>query len=120
MPKTCQVVLSLPRACASRFAELGFRVPSGSAVTHDPPTAPLGSGGGLAHALANAWRESGSADFAAWLGDGVRAVVHAGGEGRRTPAYAAEGKAFIPIPVLRWSFGQRLDQTLLDLQLPFI
>jgi len=120
MSRLCQLVLSLPRACASHFAALDFRVPPGTAVTHDPPTAPLGSGGGLVHALATAWRESGVADFAAWLGQGVRVVVHAGGEGRRTPAYAAEGKAFIPIPVLRWSFGQRLDQTLVDLQLPFI
>jgi galactokinase/mevalonate kinase-like predicted kinase len=120
MSRSCQYILSLPRACAARFSELDFRVPPGSVVTHDPPAAPLGSGGGLVHALAAAWRESGEADFTAWLGQGVRVVVHAGGESRRTPAYAAEGKAFTPIPVLRWSFGQRFDQTLLDLQMPFI
>ena len=120
MSRPCQLVLSLPRACASRFAELDFRVPPGTVVTHDPPAAPLGSGGGMVQALATAWRESGEKDFAAWLAQGLRVVVHAGGESRRTPAYAAEGKAFTPIPVLRWSFGQRLDQTLLDLQWPFV
>ena len=120
MSRSCQLVLSLPPSCATRFAELGFRVPPGTVVTHDPPAAPLGSGGGMVQALATAWRASGEVDCAAWLRQGVRAVVHAGGESRRTPAYAAEGKVFTPIPVLRWSFGQRLDQTLLDLQWPFV
>ena len=118
--KPCQLVLSLPQACASRFAALDFRVPPGTVVTHDPPATPLGSGGGMVHALATAWKEAEEADFPTWLERGVRVVVHAGGESRRTPAYAAEGKAFTPIPVLRWSFGQRLDQTLLDLQWPFL
>ena len=35
-------------------------------------------------------------------------------------AYATIGKAFIPIPVFRWSWGGRLDQTLLDLQSPLL
>ncbi len=118
--KTPQLILSVPAGCAARFAELGFRVPPGTFATHDPPGRPLGSGGGFAQALAAAWRASGAGDFGAWLRERPRVVVHAGGESRRTPAYAAEGKAFIPIPVLRWSFGQRLDQTLLDLQWPFI
>ena len=47
-----------------------------------------------------------------------RILVHAGGQSRRLPAYAASGKTSIPIPVFRWIRGQRIDQTLLDLQLP--
>jgi len=118
MPR--QLVLSLPPACAEQFAALGLPVPAGTVTTHDPPGLPLGSGGGLAHALVAAWKAAGEGDFAAWLRQGTRVVVHAGGESRRTPAYAAEGKVFTPVPVLRWSFGQRLDQTLLDLQWPFV
>ena len=34
------------------------------------------------------------------------------------PAYAVSGKILTPIPVFRWERGQRLSQTLLDLQLP--
>src|SRR5208283_2217177 len=33
-------------------------------------------------------------------------------------AYALVGKLLMPIPVFRWARGQRLDQSLLDLQLP--
>lgn len=120
MPDAYQLILSLPRACAAQFGGLDLRVPAGTVVTHDPEGAALGSGGGLAHALVAAWSASGSPDLGDWLGRGTRLVVHAGGESRRTPAYAPEGKVFTPIPVLRWSFGQRLDQSLLDLQLPFV
>lgn len=49
-----------------------------------------------------------------------RVLLHAGGQSRRLPAYAACGKSLIPIPVFRWSTGQRLDQTLMDLQLPLL
>ena len=34
------------------------------------------------------------------------------------PSYAVSGKVLTPIPVFRWERGQRLSQTLLDLQLP--
>ena len=34
------------------------------------------------------------------------------------PAYAVSGKVLTPIPVFRWERGQRLSQTLMDLQLP--
>lgn len=115
-----QLILSLPQACALQFGGLGVRVPGHTAVTHDPVGTPLGSGGGLAQALTAAWAASGAPALPEWLEQAVRVVVHAGGESRRTPAYAAEGKVFTPIPVLRWSFGQRLDQVLLDLQLPFV
>src|SRR5205814_1764391 len=40
-----------------------------------------------------------------------------GGQSRRLPAYAATGKVLMPMPVARWARGQRLDQSLLDVQL---
>lgn len=89
----------------------------------DPPGRPLGSAGGAASALVSAWRAEtkGRKPFGAWLDSGpLRQVIHAGGESRRLPAYATIGKAFIPIPVFRWSWGGRLDQTLLDLQAPIL
>jgi galactokinase/mevalonate kinase-like predicted kinase len=52
------------------------------------------------------------------LRGGGKLVIHGGGESRRLPAYAPVGKPLVPIPVLRWSRGQQLDQTLLDLQVP--
>ncbi|MCP4755701.1 MAG: bifunctional fucokinase/L-fucose-1-P-guanylyltransferase, partial [Proteobacteria bacterium] len=44
--------------------------------------------------------------------------IHAGGQSRRLPAYAPTGKILTPLPVFRWERGQKIDQTLLDLQLP--
>ena len=44
--------------------------------------------------------------------------MHGGGQSRRLPAYAAVGKPFIPIPVMRNSYGGSARQILLDIQLP--
>ena len=57
-------------------------------------------------------------DFAKWLAQEKRILLHAGGQSRRLPSYAVQGKVLMPIPVFRWERGQRIDQTLLDLQLP--
>ena len=62
--------------------------------------------------------EAPDAAFADWLGREKRLLLHAGGQSRRLPAYAASGKSLTPIPVFRWARGQRIDQTLLDLQVP--
>jgi hypothetical protein len=88
-------------------------------ATADPAGKPLGSGGGTAHLLAAAWRATGPGlAFGEWLRQGRKLILHAGGQSRRLPAYAPSGKLLMPIPVFRWARGQRLDQTLLDLQLP--
>lgn len=85
----------------------------------DPADRPLGSGGGTANLLVEAWRATGDGHpLEDWLRQSRKLVVHAGGQSRRLPAYAPVGKLLMPIPVFRWSRGQRLDQTLLDLQLP--
>ncbi len=65
-------------------------------------------------------RSEGEADMAMadWLPRERRIIIHAGGQGRRMPAYAPSGKVLTPVPVFRWERGQKLGQTLLDLQLP--
>ena len=75
----------------------------------DPIGHRLGSGGGTTWLLQQAHE---------WLNGERCIVLHAGGQSRRLPAYAPSGKILIPIPVFRWERGQRLSQTLLDLQLP--
>lgn len=105
-------------------------------ATFDPPGLQLGSGGGTAYLLEQAWVASrdgqkdfqtlenkqgaGSACFFQWLENGDKMLIHSGGESRRLPAYAAPGKLFLPMPALRWKYGQQLDQTLLDMQKPFL
>ncbi|MCX7009929.1 MAG: bifunctional fucokinase/fucose-1-phosphate guanylyltransferase [Kiritimatiellaeota bacterium] len=98
-----------PRVAASVFA------------ASDPPECQLGSGGGAAWLLEQAWRARGDKQsFDGWLDEGLKVIVHGGGESRRLPAYAAPGKLFLPLPVFRWALGQRLDQTLFDAQRPLL
>jgi galactokinase/mevalonate kinase-like predicted kinase len=104
---------------AAEFERLEKRRPPEWFTSSDPPGLPLGSGGGTANLLAEAWRATGNRkSFDQWLKQGSKLVVHAGGESRRLPAYALTGKLLMPVPVFRWSRGQRLDQTVLDLQFP--
>lgn len=85
----------------------------------DPLDQPLGSGGGTINLLRQAWRATaGRQRFADWLHTSRKLIIHAGGQSRRLPAYGPVGKAFIPLPARRWTLGDRLDQTLLDLQEP--
>jgi galactokinase/mevalonate kinase-like predicted kinase len=122
MPRTeipVQYLLTLPPRMVAEFEGLaGGRRPEWFA-TSDPPSQPLGSGGGTANLLAEAWRATAPTDsFEDWLRQSRKLILHAGGLSRRLPAYAPTGKLLMPIPVFRWSRGQRLDQSLLDLQLP--
>jgi len=114
-----QYLLTLPPRMVQEFEALeGRRRPEWFAAS-DPAGQPLGSGGGTANLLAEAWRAMASgASFADWLRQSGKLILHAGGQSRRLPAYAPVGKLLMPIPVFRWSRGQRLDQSLLDLQLP--
>jgi len=115
------LILTLPPAMTPALAECEPRAAAAAFACHDPADARLGSGGGTAHALHAAWRASGeTASFADWLRAAFRIVLHGGGQSRRLPAYAAPGKVFLPLPAFRWTRGQRLDQTLLDLQLEFL
>ena len=116
-----ELLLSLPPNMRAQLAACHPRVAACAFASSDPPQAQLGSGGGTAHLLHAAWqaRSSGS-PFEQWITAGQKIALHGGGESRRLPAYASIGKLFIPIPVLRWARGQRLGQTLLDLNLPFL
>lgn len=87
-------------------------------VTSDPPGKRLGSGGGTVHALYRAWQASGISDLDGWLAASKKLILHAGGESRRLPAYAAIGKAFLPLPHLPGLQNQRYDQMLCDFQVP--
>ena len=91
----------------------------GCFITADPEGVKLGSGGGTAHLIHEAWKVD-SGRFEEWMLEEKRVVLHAGGQSRRLPAYGPSGKALIPVPIFRWAFGQRIDQTLLDLQLPLL
>ena len=87
--------------------------------TCDPEGHRLGSGGGTAWLLKQCYdREQPSCPFQEWLAAERRILLHAGGQGRRLPAYAPSGKILTPVPVFRWERGQRLGQDLLSLQLP--
>lgn len=108
-------LLSVPPAMVGLLRESHSRW----TTTSDPAGSKLGSGGGVAHLLREGWKqEGGGQSFDEWLAGGRKLALLAGGQSRRLPAYAAEGKIFLPMPALRWAAGQRLDQTLLDLQLP--
>ena len=88
-------------------------------LASDPQGGSLGSGGGTAHLLVEAWKATGAGrSFAGWLRAGRKMMIHGGGQSRRLPAYAPVGKPFLPLPVIRGALGQRLDQTLLDIQRP--
>nr|CAJ2470160.1 unnamed protein product [Leishmania braziliensis] len=94
----------------------------------DPEGKPLGSGGGTVHLLHECYLDeqrhapaSAKKSFLSWLRladkDG-RVIVHAGGLSRRLPAYAAVGKALVPLPPCRWRRGSQLSRTLLSTQMP--
>lgn len=112
-------LLSLPPNLVSSFHDITGLSPDEFFCTNDPVNHKLGSGGGTAWLLHQAWKSEGEAvPFDEWLGREQRLILHAGGQSRRLPAYAPSGKILTPIPVFRWERGQRLSQTLLDLQLP--
>ena len=122
MNKKPELLLSLPPTVCRQLEQYQPEIASRVFATYDPPDAQLGSGGGTAHVLHEAWKNDrgNQAGFSDWLQAKQRVVIHGGGESRRLPAYAAVGKLFIPMPVLRWSQGQRLGQTLLDLNESFL
>ena len=114
-----QFLLSLQPRMAAQFEELENRRRPAWFAASDPPGSSLGSGGGTAHLLVEAWRATGEGrSFSDWLRARRKLLIHGAGQNRLLPAYASVGTVLMPLPVLRWSRGQRLDQSLLDLQLP--
>ena len=116
-----QKLLSLPDNLVASFHEIKGTNSEDWFVLSDPKESKLGSGGGTAFLLAeHKKRKVKEISLKGYLADGKKIIIHAGGQSRRLPAYAPTGKVLAPIPVFRWSRGQRLDQTLLDLQMPLL
>ena len=131
-------LLSLPPNLVDAFHDVTAQSRDEFFCTSDPVGHRLGSGGGTTWLLLKAWQHDCSdttaevsavspavpvsasccQSFSEWLSSDRRIILHAGGQSRRLPAYAPSGKILTPIPVFRWERGQRLSQTLLDLQLP--
>jgi len=104
---------------AREFQNLEAKAQPDWFATCDPAGSKLGSGGGTAHLLAEAWRATANGNsFASWLSGSRKLLIHGGGQSRRLPSYAPVGKLLMPLPAFRWAYGQRLDQTLLEVQLP--
>ena len=102
-------LLSLPPNLVGCFHDVTGLSHDEFLCTNDPVGHKLGSGGGTTWLLQQAHE---------WLNGERCIVLHAGGQSRRLPSYAPSGKILTPIPVFRWERGQRLSQSLLDLQLP--
>ena len=112
-------LLSLPPNLVECFHDIQGASREEWFCTNDPIGSKLGSGGGttwLLEACKDEWDPQ--TDLKTWLAAEKRILLHAGGQSRRLPSYAASGKILTPIPVFRWKRGQKLSQNLLDLQLP--
>lgn len=118
-------LLSLPPNLVGCFHQVTGLSKDEYFCTNDPVGHKLGSGGGTAWLLRQAYGaslndngKSGAEAFGQWLGREKRILLHAGGQSRRLPSYAPSGKILTPVPVFRWERGQRLSQDLLSLQVP--
>ena len=111
-------LLSLPPNLVGSFHEVTGLSPDEYFCTCDPIGHRLGSGGGTTWLLQQCFLADGQKDFASWLSQEKRILIHAGGQSRRLPSYAVSGKVLMPLPVFRWERGQRLSQNLMSVQLP--
>ncbi len=68
-------------------------------VVADPAGGRVGTGGGTLWALAQLLERREPDDSAEFLGRQRILLIHAGGESRRLPCYASEGKLFAPLPL---------------------
>ena len=102
-------LLSLPPNLVECFHDVTGLSREEYFCANDPIGHKLGSGGGTTWLLQQAKD---------WLKGERNIIIHAGGQSKRLPAYAISSKILTPVPVFRWERGQRLSQTLLDLQLP--
>ena len=115
-------LLSLPPNLVGSFHDVTGLSHDEYFCTCDPVGHRLGSGGGTAWLLQEAYRSQesgvGSQAFEAWLAKEKRILIHAGGQSKRLPSYAVSGKVLMPLPVFRWERGQKLSQDLMSVQLP--
>lgn len=119
MSQVTKKLLSLPPNLVESFHDVTCLSDKEYFCTNDPVGHKLGSGGGTTWLLEECHRAwSPEKTFSEWIASEKRIILHAGGQSRRLPAYAPSGKILTPIPIFRWERGQKLSQTLLDLQLP--
>ena len=116
-------LLSLPPNLVEAFHDVTGLSREEYFCTCDPIGHRLGSGGGTAWLLEEAWKSEkrevkSEKSFLSWLSKEKRILIHAGGQSKRLPGYAVSGKVLMPLPVFRWERGQRLSQDLLSVQLP--
>lgn len=111
-------LISLPANLVNHFHQIEGKNEKDWFCSSDPIETHLGSGGGTAWLLKENWEHDKGEDFNKWLNKEKRILIHAGGQSRRLPAYAPSGKILSPIPVFRWERGQKIDQNLMDLQVP--
>ena len=104
-------LLSLPPNLVSYFHQIENVFADEFFCTNDPVGQKLGSGGGTTWLLQACHQaEASDVDFFSWLSSEKRILLHAGGQSRRLPSYAPSGKILTPIPVFRWSRGQRIER----------
>ncbi|HYN03354.1 MAG TPA: L-fucokinase [Vicinamibacteria bacterium] len=82
-------------------------------VVPNPPAGRVGTGGSTLWAL-HRLLETRGGDAGAFLGSQRILLIHAGGESRRLPCYAPEGKLFSPLPI---ASSALLPPVVLDVQL---
>jgi galactokinase/mevalonate kinase-like predicted kinase len=111
-------LISVPSNTIPYFHQISGFSPEEWFVSSDPEGQRVGSGGGTAHLLTENFHQDKEVNFDEWLPKEKRVIIHAGGQSRRLPAYAALGKSLLPMPVFRWSRGQSLNQRLIHLQTP--
>lgn len=104
-------LLTLPPNLVENFHQLCNLNRNEWFVASDPDGKKVGSGGGTVALMENYVAAGGNFSDR-------KIIIHACGESRRLPAYASVGKVLTPVPVFRWANGQRIDQTLLSLQMP--
>jgi len=83
-------------------------------VYADPPFGRIGSGGSTLLTLSRLCRDYEQHDPFAFFSEQRILIIHAGGQSRRLPCYAPEGKVFTPLPV---SSSSLYPPILLDLAL---
>ena len=83
-------------------------------VYPDPPGGRIGSGGSTMWALLCLLADYKTSDAREFFESHNVLIIHAGGESRRLPCYAPEGKLFAPLPV---STSSILPPVTLDMQL---
>lgn len=107
-------LLSLPPRSAEVFCSLMGRGGDEWFAGSDPEGRKLGSGGGTV------WLLEKAPPIPPCWGEQKQIVIHAGGQSRRLPAWAAMGKVLMPLPVWDKTRGYKIGQTLLDAQLPLL